>query len=175
MLFHGGEWEIEVEGGEGSEYVRVRIEHGLRPLPLVGAAMGFLGLTDGTGLYRQEVRAEMSPHDDWLVGSEFGVIRLMVEQMGRKGVKKGRGCRRDKGVLERKRDKTVSDRMVSGRIGVYDARGRLRDSGGLLARVFLRVVHAQLFKSGRGSGGCRRCRPCGGKRSGRVRYSRTCG
>lgn len=72
-VFHGGEWEIEVEGGEGSECVRVRIEHGLRPLPLVGAAMGFLGLTDGTGLYRQEVRAEMSPHDDWLVGSEFGV------------------------------------------------------------------------------------------------------
>lgn len=71
--FHGDEWAIEVEGGEGSEYVRVRIEHGLRPLPLIGAAMGFLGLTDGTGLYRQEVRAEMSSYDDWLVGSEFGV------------------------------------------------------------------------------------------------------
>ena len=70
--FHGDEWAIEVEGGEGSEYVRVRIEHGLRPLPLIGAAMGFLGLTDGTGLYRQEVRAEMSSYDDWLVGSEFG-------------------------------------------------------------------------------------------------------
>lgn len=71
-VFHAGEWVVDLEGGEGFQDVRVRIEHGLRPLPVIGAAMGFFGLTDGSGLYRQEVCKEMSLHDDWLVNSEFG-------------------------------------------------------------------------------------------------------
>lgn len=69
--FHAGSWEIEVEGGEESEAASVRIAHGLRPLPLIGAGMGLLGMTQG-GLYRQEVSRSASVRDEWVVVSEFG-------------------------------------------------------------------------------------------------------
>ena len=50
----------------------VSIEHSLKPLPLVGAAMGFAGMLDGRGLYRQGVSCVAAVRDEWLTGSERG-------------------------------------------------------------------------------------------------------
>lgn len=71
-IFHAGQWDIRFEGSQSDEEVSVSISHALKPLPLVGAAMGIVGLADESGMYRQEVSCSASVRDDWLVQSERG-------------------------------------------------------------------------------------------------------
>ncbi len=71
-IFHSGAWTIEISGGEGSAQASVRIEHSLRPLPLIGAGMGFMGLADASGLFVQEVSRTTEVLDEWVVESRFG-------------------------------------------------------------------------------------------------------
>lgn len=70
--FHAGEWLIEFSGSQADDATKVSIEHSLKPLPLVGAAMGFAGMLDGRGLYRQGVSCVAAVRDEWLTGSERG-------------------------------------------------------------------------------------------------------
>ena len=72
--FHVGSWSVEVTGaGQQSQRVSVRISHAYEPLPLMGAGMQLVGLAQGDGLARQEVFRETRPHDEWALGSEFGL------------------------------------------------------------------------------------------------------
>lgn len=69
-LFHLHEgscsYEIELEGNELSEFVRVRIRNKTRPVPLVDAGATLLGLTDGEGCLAQEVEVTMPTRDSWV-------------------------------------------------------------------------------------------------------------
>lgn len=71
-IFHSSAWTIEISGGEGSAQASVRIEHSLRPLPLIGAGMGFIGLADANGLFVQEVSRTTEVLDEWVIESRFG-------------------------------------------------------------------------------------------------------
>lgn len=70
--FHVGEWDVRLEGNEGSETVSVRIAHALEPIPLVGVGMKLVGFTDAGGLYRQEVEMTRAAKDSWLMESSHG-------------------------------------------------------------------------------------------------------
>ncbi len=73
-VFHCGYWDIEMTGaGQQSERVSVRISHALKPLPLIGAGMGAVGLAGSDGMLHQEVFREVRQHDDWALRSEFGL------------------------------------------------------------------------------------------------------
>ncbi|MDO4442830.1 MAG: pilus assembly protein [Slackia sp.] len=71
-VFHAGSWDIEVRGSQDDEEVAVSIAHFLDPLPLIDAALGFAGLVDRAGLYRQEVTHVATVRDEWLMKSENG-------------------------------------------------------------------------------------------------------
>ena len=72
--FHEGAWNIEVAGaGQQSACVSVRISHVYRPLPLIGSAMGLVGLADGDGRARQEAFRQANVHDDWALHSSLGL------------------------------------------------------------------------------------------------------
>lgn len=72
--FHEGAWSIEVAGaGQQSAHASVRISHVYRPLPLIGSAMGLVGLADGDGRVRQEVFRQVNVHDDWALHSSLGL------------------------------------------------------------------------------------------------------
>ncbi len=71
-IFHSGAWTIEISGSEGSAQASVHIEHGLRPLPLIGAGMGFMGLVDADGLFVHDVSRTTEVLDEWVIESRFG-------------------------------------------------------------------------------------------------------
>lgn len=71
-VFHAGRWDVRFDGTQESEQVSVSISHVLKPLPLVGAALGIAGLADEGGMYRQEVACSASVRDEWLMNSEKG-------------------------------------------------------------------------------------------------------
>lgn len=80
-IFHEGAWTIELSGGEGQQRASVRIEHGLRPLPLIGVGMGFLGLTGPGGLFVHDAFRETSVIDDWVVESRLGAdVQAWIER-----------------------------------------------------------------------------------------------
>lgn len=70
-IFHAREWKIDIAGDASSERVSVRISHAVRPVPLVGAALGFGGFLEG-GLITQEAACEKRVRDEWVMQSEFG-------------------------------------------------------------------------------------------------------
>lgn len=70
--FHTGAWDIRIEGAEGFDWASVSISHELEPLPLIGAALGFAGLTGEGGRYRQEVECGAAVCDEWLAASGPG-------------------------------------------------------------------------------------------------------
>lgn len=70
-LFHAQDWEVEITGDASTQNVSVRVSHAVRPVPLIGVAMGFAGMLDG-GLLKQEAACEKSARDTWLMESEHG-------------------------------------------------------------------------------------------------------
>ena len=71
-IFHSGPWNVELLGGEGQDRASVRVEHALKPLPLIGAGMGLLGLTDADGLYRRDAHKEAQTVEGWVAESRHG-------------------------------------------------------------------------------------------------------
>lgn len=71
-ILHASEWSVsaDYDGERGTS--TVRIEHGVRPLPVIGALMGGVGMTDGDGLYCQTAVCEMRMRGEWL-SSDGGV------------------------------------------------------------------------------------------------------
>ena len=68
----GCAYRISCQGGEGSSSVEVCIENRLKPLPLIGAGAGFLGLLDGDGCLRVEVTSTMDAQPSWVASSPAG-------------------------------------------------------------------------------------------------------
>ena len=69
----GCTWDILLEGDETSGSVSVCIENQLRPLPLVGAAAGLLGLTNGSGNIELRVKSQAQTQPSWVAASEKGL------------------------------------------------------------------------------------------------------
>ncbi|NHM14041.1 TadE/TadG family type IV pilus assembly protein [Xiamenia xianingshaonis] len=65
---HGGgcTWEIELDGDETAEEVRVRIATQVRPLPLVDAAGALLGFVNDKGNLVVEVEASAATQPAWV-------------------------------------------------------------------------------------------------------------
>ena len=62
----GCSWEIELEGNEHSNMVRVTISNRLRLLPLFDAGGVLLGITDGQGVYPLEVSVATQVQPSWV-------------------------------------------------------------------------------------------------------------
>ena len=70
-LFHVGgqsDWDVDVGRSDGGRLVSICIVGHLRPLPLFGVAMRFLGTQDGVGI-RMEATAKERLRPSWLGGS----------------------------------------------------------------------------------------------------------
>lgn len=66
-------WNIEVEGDEAAERVRVTVGNKVRPLPLLDAGSSLMGLLDSDGLLSFEVAAERRTQPEWVQGCEQGL------------------------------------------------------------------------------------------------------
>lgn len=72
---HEGEcsWDIQVEGDETAERVRVLIENKVRPLPLFDGGSALLGLLDADGLLSVRVEAQRQTQPEWARGCDAGL------------------------------------------------------------------------------------------------------
>lgn len=68
----GCSWEISLEGGQASESVKCRITTRIKPLPLIDASAGLLGLADEDGNLRVEVEATMPTQPAWAWSASAG-------------------------------------------------------------------------------------------------------
>ena len=67
-LWHEGDWEVEVDGSEGSAEATVRVKGRARPWPLLGwVAAAFADAADGLVTLDVEVKGAVRP--SWLGGS----------------------------------------------------------------------------------------------------------
>lgn len=66
-------WEIELLGDETSEYVQVNIKNKMKFLPFFDATGSLLGITEGSGIYTQEVIEKMPTQALWVTESEYGL------------------------------------------------------------------------------------------------------
>ncbi len=66
-------WDIEIEGNEGSEQVRVTIKNRLKLLPLFDAGVGLLGVLGSDGTYHQEVSVSAETQPEWVFSNEWGM------------------------------------------------------------------------------------------------------
>ena len=72
---HGGEcsWDIQVEGDERSETVRVSITNRLKPLPLFDAGGTLLGITGDDGTLAVKVESSRRTQPEWVSGTAVGL------------------------------------------------------------------------------------------------------
>lgn len=68
----GCSWEIEFEGGQSSESATCRIATQLKPLPLIDASSGLLGLTNESGNFLVRVEATMPTQPAWAWSASAG-------------------------------------------------------------------------------------------------------
>ena len=68
----GCSWEIELEGGQSSESVTCRIATQIKPLPLIGASVGLLGLSNEEGNLLVETEATMPTQPAWAWSASAG-------------------------------------------------------------------------------------------------------
>lgn len=71
-IFHDGgqaDWEIELEGDETSKTVQVKIAGRVRPLPVLGAFVGFMGSEQEDGSIRVEVELTVNNGPSWREGT----------------------------------------------------------------------------------------------------------
>ena len=68
----GCTWNIQLEGGEASSDVKVRISTEVRPLPLLDAAARLAGLANGRGNLVLAVEASSPTQPDWAFGTAAG-------------------------------------------------------------------------------------------------------
>ena len=62
-------WVIESEGGQGSEYVTVRVTNKLKPLPLIQPQASGFGQIDADGLLTLQVEVTTRARASWVEGS----------------------------------------------------------------------------------------------------------
>lgn len=72
---HGGgcSWDIQVEGDERSETVRVAISNRVKPLPLLDAAGSLLGLVGEDGTLSVKVESSRQTQPGWVSGTAHGL------------------------------------------------------------------------------------------------------
>ena len=68
----GCSYEIEVQGGQSSESVSVKISNKLKPLPLIDFLCKSVGGTDDSGCWNVEVSAVAQVQPDWVEQSPSG-------------------------------------------------------------------------------------------------------
>lgn len=70
-LFHvhegGCSWDVQLEGGETSDVVRVSVANRLKLLPLLGAAAGLVGAADEHGCIRIQVSCQAQTQPAWAI------------------------------------------------------------------------------------------------------------
>ena len=66
-VFHDGDWDVSIEGGETSANVKIEVSGELEPLPLVGGAMAAAGLLNADGHVEVSVEVESRIQPDWAV------------------------------------------------------------------------------------------------------------
>lgn len=75
-LFHvhssGCTWDIQLEGGEGSDIVSVKLATELKPLPLIDCAMTTFGMTNESGNFLVKVESTQHVQPDWVNGAVEG-------------------------------------------------------------------------------------------------------
>ena len=69
----GCSWKVELQGGEHSSQVSVRITGQVKMLPLLDMAGVLLGLADEGGYLQLVSEATAPTQDGWVAGSEFGL------------------------------------------------------------------------------------------------------
>lgn len=69
----GCSWGIDLQGGESSGVVSVRISNEFKPLPLFGAGSHLLGLTNERGNLVIEETVSMPTQPDWAAASPLGL------------------------------------------------------------------------------------------------------
>lgn len=74
-LFHvhssGCSWDVRVEGSEAEGTAAVSIENKVKPLPLIGLGVGFLGLLDADGCLPLSVEASCDTQPSWVSADQF--------------------------------------------------------------------------------------------------------
>ena len=74
--FHGHQggctWEVELEGGEASDTVRVRIATKARPLPLIGVGARLLGVVNDGEDFEVSVEASAPVQPTWVADAAAG-------------------------------------------------------------------------------------------------------
>ena len=71
-IFHDGgqaDWEIELEGDETSKTVQVKIAGHVRPLPILGVFVGFIGNQQDDGRIQVNVELNMNNGPSWKEGT----------------------------------------------------------------------------------------------------------
>lgn len=76
----GCTWRVELEGGESSDVVRVRIATKVKPLPLVGVGVRLLGAVNDGKNFDVSVEASAPTQPAWAIGAGAG--RLPSEWIG---------------------------------------------------------------------------------------------
>ena len=64
-VLHKGEWDVQVYYDEETRELNVTIAHTVKPLPLIGVGLGFVGALDMQGCVYQQVSAKRVLHSDW--------------------------------------------------------------------------------------------------------------
>ncbi len=68
----GCSWDIQVEGNECSDQVRVVITNKVKPLPLFDVAASLLSLTDDGGTLSVKVEASRQTQPGWVASTDAG-------------------------------------------------------------------------------------------------------
>ncbi|MDD5806936.1 MAG: pilus assembly protein [Eggerthellales bacterium] len=70
--FHVGMWQVDVQGGDTFEEVRVTVSHGLQLLPGCAQFASALGWAHA-GVYEQEVEVSICGYETWVTQGELGI------------------------------------------------------------------------------------------------------
>lgn len=65
-------WTIDLEGDEASPYVRTRITHEVRPLPLLDLASTLLGIVNERGNFEVQVQCNQPTQPAWILSATDG-------------------------------------------------------------------------------------------------------
>ena len=68
----GCTWEVELEGGESSDVVRVRIATKAKPLPLIGVGARLLGVVNDGEDFEVSVEASAPVQPAWVAEAAAG-------------------------------------------------------------------------------------------------------
>ena len=82
-VLHKGEWDVQVYYDEESRELNVAIAHAVKPLPLIGVGLGFIGALDMRGCVSQQVVVKRVLHSDWEYGQGLDPQTWITEREGK--------------------------------------------------------------------------------------------